>query len=331
MSKLLICGETYGEKDGEVVLPFNGAWLLDQLLSHVGLSRKEAYTTNVFNLRPQGNDVISLCGPKSESIPLIPPLKAGKYIRREFQSEIDRLFAEIRREAPTLILSLGATPAAVLLHTKGIKGIRGAAVMSHLGVKVFPTYHPAAVLREWPLRPIVISDLQKVRRELEFPEVRRPSRKIWLDPTYEDLLDFERRYIAQSPFLSVDIETSGRQITCVGFAPSRDLALVVPITCRAKPDGNYWPHVTELRVWDWIRKQCSRPGVQIVGQNFLFDATYLWKEYGIPSKAFVHDTMLLHHALQPELQKGLGFLASVYTTESPWKLMRHSETNKLEE
>ena len=32
--------------------------------------------------------------------------------------------------------------------------------------------------------------------------------------------------------------------------------------------------------------------------------------------------MLLHHALQPESLKALGFLGSLYTDEGPWKQMR---------
>ena len=35
------------------------------------------------------------------------------------------------------------------------------------------------------------------------------------------------------------------------------------------------------------------------------------------------DTMLLHHAIHPEMRKGLGFLGSLYTSEPAWKLMRH--------
>lgn len=329
----MIVGDALSEKEEEVGRPFQGAsgWLLDQLLSMSGLSRSEAYLTNVFNLRPTGNDVLNLCGPKAEAIPGLASLKSGKYIRTEYLPEIQRLEREIERERPTLILALGNTPAAVLLGVRGIDNIRGAAMMSKYGIKVFPTYHPTGILRKWELRPIVLSDLAKVRKELEFPEIRRPSREIWLDPTYDDLLEFERRFIAQSPYLSVDIETSGRQITCIGFAPSRDRALVVPITCRAKPGGSYWPHVTELRVWDWIRKQCQRPGVEVIGQNFMYDLTFLWTEYGIPVMSFSHDTMLMHHALQPELRKGLGFLASIYTGEQPWKTMRHNDTNKKED
>jgi hypothetical protein len=32
--------------------------------------------------------------------------------------------------------------------------------------------------------------------------------------------------------------------------------------------------------------------------------------------------MLLHHALQPESEKSLGFLGSIYTDEASWKTMR---------
>jgi hypothetical protein len=42
--------------------------------------------------------------------------------------------------------------------------------------------------------------------------------------------------------------------------------------------------------------------------------------------------MLLHHALQPEMDKGLGFLGTVYTDELPWKFMRTKhETLKKED
>ena len=42
---------------------------------------------------------------------------------------------------------------------------------------------------------------------------------------------------------------------------------------------------------------------------------------GIPVPSWTDDTMILHHALQPEMEKGLGFLASIYTDEGQWKRM----------
>jgi hypothetical protein len=49
--------------------------------------------------------------------------------------------------------------------------------------------------------------------------------------------------------------------------------------------------------------------------------TFLWKVYGIPAPKACDDTMLAHHAMQPEMEKGLGFLASLYTDEASWKSM----------
>ena len=57
-------------------------------------------------------------------------------------------------------------------------------------------------------------------------------------------------------------------------------------------------------------------------QNGLYDIAFLWRAYGIKVMNASEDTMLLHHALQPEALKGLGFLGSVYTDEGAWKQMR---------
>ena len=40
--------------------------------------------------------------------------------------------------------------------------------------------------------------------------------------------------------------------------------------------------------------------------------------------------MLVHHALYPELNKGLGFLGSIYMNEPAWKHLRR-ESNKAGE
>jgi len=57
-------------------------------------------------------------------------------------------------------------------------------------------------------------------------------------------------------------------------------------------------------------------------QNGLYDVAFLWRAYGIRVRACTEDTMLLHHALQPESLKGLGYLGSIYTDHGPWKSER---------
>lgn len=334
MPQMLILGEAWGKDEEAARQPFVGASgrILNYMLRQVGIDREECFLTNVFNLRPQPtNDVSNLCGPKAEGIPGRPPLSPGKYVRREYAGELERLEREIANARPNVIVACGATAAWALLGTSGIANIRGAPALSSTGIKVIPTYHPAAVMRDWTLRPIVLSDLTKARNEQGFPQLERPRREIWIEPTLADLDEFYRRYIEPSPVLASDIETAGGQITCIGFSPHPSVALVVPFVDPQVPDGNYWrTQEEEVKAWQWVRWILSLPK-KVLGQNFIYDMNYLWRGYGISVPSSSDDTMLLHHALQPEMQKGLGFLGSVYTTESSWKIARKSTTLKRED
>lgn len=338
LNKIMLIGEAWGEEEERQQRPFVGTsgFILDQALAQVGIARNECYVTNVFNLRPRPrNDVSNLCGGKAEGIPGLPFLQRGKYVKKEYAPELERLFDEIIAEQPNVIVALGATAAWALLRSSGIKAFRGATtatcspVSQRLGreFKVLPTFHPAAVARQWTDRPIFLSDLDKARGEAAFPEVRRPSRKLWLEPTLADLESYEHEYIIPADTLSIDIETRGDQITCIGFAPSTDSAITIPFWHSR---GNYWPDLaTELKAWSYVRRWCAmHPSVF---QNGLYDIHFLWRRYGITCTLAEHDTMLLHHAQQLEMQKGLGFLATLYTNEASWKFMARSGTNKKED
>lgn len=335
MSRIAIVGEAWDAEEEKLREGFVGpsGKLLNQWLSQVGIRRSDCLITNVFNLRPQPtNDVSNLCGPKAAGIPNMKPLSQGKYVLAKYRPELDRLWSELLAFDPVLIIALGVTAVWALVRGQNsIKKTRGYPHASHLvspsrglPFKVLPTYHPAAVMRQWSIRPVVIADLAKAARQATFPEIVRPQRELWLEPTIEDLYDFYDRYIVRPEWvaqsISVDIETAGNQITEIGFAPDPKHAIVVPFVKRTG-DGNYWPSLSEeLRAWKWVRHICE--GFSIVGQNFNYDMNYLWRYYGIRCRYATDDTMLLHHALQPELEKSLAFLGSVYTDEPSWKFMR---------
>lgn len=326
---ILIVGEAWGEKEAETGTPFVGAsgWLLDQMLAQAGIVRRDCILTNVFNLRPAGNDVKTLCGNKGEAIPGLPALVKGKYVRREYAGELERLFNEVKQAQPNVVIALGATAAWAFLHSSGIKTIRGAVapaaapVEQRLGrpLKVLPTYHPAMVLRDFGARPVVVSDLGKAKRESLSPDLCRPLREIWTHPTLEDLHEYERTRLVGADLVAADIETAQDQITCIGFSPRPGSAIVIPFFRGA--NGHYWQTPGEEKealaiVRRWLATYPT------VFQNGMYDIHFLWRKYGIPVPKAAEDTMLLHHAWQPELEKGLGFLATIYTDELSWKFMR---------
>ena len=318
-------------------MPFVGpsGYLLTKMLEEAGIRRADCFLTNVFNFRPKGNEIDTLCGNKGDDRTGLPPIRPGKYIREEYTGELQRLYSELRGLNPNVVIALGNTAVWALLHNSGISKIRGTVTEDRvdLGLKILPTYHPAAILRDWSLRHVTVLDLMKAERESHFPEIRRPERTVYIEPSLADLEWFYETHLAEAKIISFDIETSGEQITCIGFAPSPRVSLVIPFVDIRREKGNYWPDLqTELRAWAFVRKVLDTP-IPKVAQNGLYDITFLWKSYGIPVRNFAHDTMLLHHALQPESQKGLGFLGSVYTNEASWKLMRTrgKETIKKED
>lgn len=334
MPAIAIVGEAWGESEEQERAPFVGAagYELTRMLADAGIHRADCFLTNVFNIHPPKNDVEWFCGPRAEALAGYPYLVKGKYVREEFAPELDRLAQELIDTNPNLVLALGNTAAWALLGTTGITKFRGTiSTSTHTvsGFKVLPAYHPAAILRQWEYRHVTVLDFKKAKLEAAYPEIVRPSREIWIEPTLDDLRDFGLRYIHGARRLSVDIETAGTQVTCIGFAPSEKLAIVIPFVDPRRARRSYWPtKADELAAWRVVRDWLLLP-IPKTFQNGLYDISFLWRSYRIKVANPEHDTMLLHHALQPESPKSLGFLGSVYTNEPAWKLMREKKTKTL--
>ncbi len=332
MPKIALVGEAWGAEEEKARKPFVGysGYLLNELLRDAGINRADCFITNVFQIHPPGNKLEWFCGPKSTAIPGYPQLVKGKYVRSEFISELDRLAAELSRCNPNIIICFGNTPLWALCGKTGITKFRGITELSThtaIGYKVLPTFHPSYLLRgQWNQRPTVILDLKKALRESETDSVQRPKREIWIEPTLEDMERFYELHIQGCRRLSIDIETSGTYITCIGFAPRFDLAICIPFSDKRRKNRNYWSTSSDERqAWLFVRRilESSTPKVF---QNGLYDIAFLWRAMGLKTLNAEHDTMLLHHALQPEALKGLGYLGSIYTDEGPWKHMREKVT-----
>ena len=281
--------------------------------------------TNVFNVRPAENKIELFFTNAKEGVTDIPPLKPGKYVKPEMLCHVHALWQFLLDAKPNLVVAMGNTASWALLGQGGIGAIRGTVkISSRLDLKILPTYHPAAVLRQWNLRTIVMSDLEKAREEAKFAHVERIKRWVTVEPTLDEIREWLTR---DAEYYAVDIETAmSSQISMIGFARSPWDAIVVPFLDKNKPDWNFWPTVREeILAWDLVDK-LLRKQVPKVFQNGIFDLSYLLRA-GLRPTMCQDDSMLLHHALYPEMLKGLGFLGSIYSSELSWKQMRTKGDN----
>lgn len=353
-AKIAIVGEAPGETEALLGIPFVGrsGKFLTSLLLTAGIDKSRCYLTNVFMDRPAGNKINNFCSSKiivsNEYLALRDELVAkypdfpwpekytwekveqGKYVNADKLFELPRLKAELEALRPNLVLALGAKALWALTGQCTIMKHRGAIAESSLlpGQKILPTYHPAYVMRNWSGKVFLLADLEKAKHEGEFPEIVRVAQFIHIRPTLEDLWAFYDEYIAPCKdlktdiFLAYDIETEKRQVTCISFAPSPTRAIVVPFLDHTKPGWSYWDTIAdELEALRFTRT-CLATSREKVTQNGMYDMQYCWKIYHMAIANAYQDTMLLHHALQPESPKDLGTLGSLYTNNPSWKIMR---------
>jgi hypothetical protein len=299
------------------------------MIQHWKLVKRESDIdlANVFNTHPDDDNILHFFqSVKDGGVAELGPLKPGKYVRPELKPHVEALWSKIDQDKPTLVVAMGNTPCWAILGETKISTIRGTVKKSpRLGVKVLPTYHPAAVLHQYNLRTVVLQDLGKVKREAEFPEIRRITRYAILDPTLDEIREWMQR---PAEFYSVDIETDpALPISMIGFARSHDDALVIPFYDPKKANGSYWSVSDEVEVMRLVDLLLKKP-IPKVFQNGVFDLSHLLR-IGFRPTMCNDDTMLLHHAIYPELLKGLGFLGSIYSDEIAWKPMGKKGNNLL--
>lgn len=351
MTSIVFIGEAWGEHEQRFQTPFVGpaGQELARMLSQAGFGnerlpynfvssvrmipywqRYDFVFLNAFNERPVQNNIETFYAKPADKVPLdkkLPPRRFGttnKYLRAEYSYHIHELREKLLQLKPNVIVPLGNTALWALGITPAIGKLRGSIIDTKYG-KVVPTYHPAAVIRNWSQRTIAVLDLNKARRESKFPGTKLLERIIWTKPTIDDLYLWWEEHGSKAAELAVDIETVRRcQVAEIGFASSPTMALHIPFVYK---DGgqyiSYWPDAkTETEAWDFV-EMVFKSSVPKLGQNVCqYDSYFMAKALGIPLLNIANDTMTLAHCWQPELEKSLGFLGSIFLTEREWKSIR---------
>ena len=142
-AEVAIVGESPGPPDADSELPFQGPTgdLLNRILSAIGLSRQNAYLTNIVKYISAGDELTP------ELIKFFTPF----------------VWRELAVVQPKVVILLGNTAAKALLNTKKpISKIRGE-FQEKDGMMIMPTFNPAYLLRDPTKKREVWEDMKQVR------------------------------------------------------------------------------------------------------------------------------------------------------------------------
>ncbi len=308
---------------------------LARMLLTAGIIRSDCYATSVFKVRPPSGDIANWCVNKFDATGEwraagnkgAYPAKGvapAQYLRVRHLEKIERLREELAGTGANIIIAMGALAAWAVLDNASVAKQRGTITSSgyFAGKKILVTHCPKAIIKNWSLRPIMVADLIKASVESTSPNIKFPDVEIWIEPALQHIQEFYAKYLVRAKKISVDIETDGKKmITCIGFGDCNGHALVIPFVDKRNADFSYWRTLEEeQKAWKWI-KTFGKMAQQKILQNGVFDMQHLWR-HCCPLYNATSDTMIKHHSQQPELQKGLGFLGSIYTNYPSWKFLR---------
>lgn len=160
-SPIMLIGEAPGAKEIELGQPFVGqaGKHLEEFLQVLEIKREDIYITNSVKYRP--TKVNPKTGRFSNRTPTI----------KEIEDFREFVFEEIDIINPKIIVTLGNIPLKSLLE-KSIKigEVHGRLESIYINgnpYSLFPLYHPAAVIYNRDLREVYISDLHKLKKEID--------------------------------------------------------------------------------------------------------------------------------------------------------------------
>ena len=310
-ASIAIVGEGPGESEVTKGRPFIGGSgkLLFETLKTIGLNRTDVYVTNVVKRQ------ISLSRTGNER---------NEVKRDEFDKWADLLDWELSK-LPNLktVLLMGNFALHAMLGEDKITNWRGSVIQpaklpgNRLGTYV-TTINPAYAMRELKFEPIFVLDIRNRLGSVLNGTYKPYKIETLINPSYKQSLSTIKDIKNAKKPTAVDIEWSGKETACIGFA--NDPHQSVCINWRDDRDNRFTLQ-EEADILYAIQDLCDsheRNGVPIIGQNAQFD-TYALRLKDWLSIRFSDDTLLQHHTLYPQLPHSLGFLTSQYTTHPFYK------------
>jgi uracil-DNA glycosylase family 4 len=291
-------GEAPGAQEARGGRPFVGpsGKLLVRVMEEYGLKREDVFLSNACLCRPPDNAT--------------PPKSAIAACR-------PRLVQELESRGAHTVVALGNSAAESLLGLSGVSKLRvgpGRPAKYNPDVRVIPTLHPAAALRQADLFPSIVTDIGKVVTSP--PPWTEPRLAVFdeVGPAIQALTELLQRTDLEE--VAVDIEVDIDKDTgfdhpnqygllCVGLAYSKEAAIVLgEEACK------------DEKVIEALKRVLK--GKRIAAQNGKFDLAGLYPHMGPLELAF--DTMLAHYVLdeRPGIHD-LEQMAVEYLGSPTWK------------
>jgi len=305
---IALVGEQPGRTEVRKREPFCGPAgdELDKDLSAAGIPRSHCYVTNTF---------------KDLDFPLEYYVKFSKgsiLYSADGLEYLNELRDELLDCKANVIVPVGGVALHALANRTGITKWRGSVIESTLipGKKLIPIIHPSTVIppkNQFLNKRLIIFDLIKALYHSGFPELGLTPRKVVIEPTFTDCMEFlgdcMMEGLSRKSIIDFDIEVYKEEISCISFSYKPDLSISIPFI---NSSGDYFTVSQEILVWRKIAELLENPLIKKRGQNITFDCSILLSKMGIKVHNVV-DTMVVQKIIMPDYKAGLDFITSIHT------------------
>lgn len=295
----LIVGEAAGTDEVQFGKPFVGGagrWL-GGLLKQAGQDKSRFNIINTIGCKPPDNIY-----PSSSEWKFTSSLDAKAAVEH---CRLHHLQPALESKDWQKVIALGNYALKATTGRDGITVWRGSPLPlkdKYDRPRVIPTLHPAFLMRGSNLSPIVVNDLRKT--------FNLPPEKYKLYCTPEELKQFDYK----SFVFDFEWDEWGN-ITLAGLC--------------GKP--------YEVLVFAWVEpyisiaKKIFENATDLYGHNIIGADTVYFSTWNWDIKAYLWDTMLMQHLVQPDYRHSLGFVSSVFTNRVHWKGMGEEDVESEDE
>lgn len=248
------------------------------------------------------------------------------YEKRQGRNPTRQIIARVK---PKVILALGRNVLKALDLGDELEKCRGSRFNYGESTIVVPTYHPQDLRKPMkfgaddPIAKQFITayDIQKAV-DVYNNGFEPPAERFNVTPTIEDFREFLDMVKTKNPILGADLEGTGlsiekSKIYVHGFAWSESDAICIP-----EYGKNFEPYWTPEE-WEEVKEGLNwiYSNGKLLFQNGVGYDVPLLRARGWDMKlsAFYHDTMIMHHAINPELPHNIGFISSMFGKTPYWK------------